>query len=181
MHHFFWKICHFLMKNPHFSERKIRYFFPSIFNFQDEKITFLRQNFEKFRNFGRFWNNFQTHILKNCKFLTKNQHFSEPKIHFLDDFWEIPLMFHFQFLRRKTDIFKADFWKILAIVQQFLDQNDDKLDIFRAKDSFSDNFGEISLIFNFCTKKLTFEKQKLRNFDNFFDKFDIFWRKTDIF
>ena len=45
---FFWKICNFLTKNPHFSERKIHYFFPSIFNFQ-----FLRQKNNIFK--AKFW------------------------------------------------------------------------------------------------------------------------------
>ena len=146
---------------------------PSIFNlpFFWRKIDIFKAKFWKistiFGQFANFWR--KIYIFQSQKFI------------FWTIFERFPWFSIFKILRRKTDIFKADFWKILAIVQQFLDQNDDKLDIFRAKDSFSDNFGEISLIFNFCTKKLTFEKQKLRNFDNFFDKFDIFWRKTDIF
>ena len=33
--------------------------------------------------------------MKNWQFLTKNLHFSERQIHFLDNFWEIPLIFNF--------------------------------------------------------------------------------------
>ena len=145
----------FRAKNPFFER------FPeiSIFKFFfDKKITFLRQNLEKLRNFGRFLNNFQTPIFKNWQFLTKNLHFSEPKIAFFGRFLRDSL--DFQFLHEKIDIFWSKKWEVLTI------------------------FGQFWKICNFFDKKSTFFRAKIAFFDVFWERFpwfSIFGRKTYIF
>ena len=172
-----------MCKIQHFSERKIHFFGQFLsekfhfwqflsdslnFQFWDEKLTFVKQKFAIFN------------ISQSQKFI----------------FWEIPWIFNFfddeiTFLRQNLEIFGRfvnNFqtpilknWqflpknlhfsepKFLVIFQQFLDQNYEKLDIFRAKNSFSDNFGEIPLFFNYCTKNRHLRSKNL-------EILTIFWK-----